>query len=139
VKEAGRQDGGGNYVLIDHGNDYYQGQRRQRHPRLPRQRTTHQRTRTTPGATYDATTFANASVYAAPGSGSPTGTLYGGTNYVYCKVLGPDFSTGAGTNHWWLLTDPDEGPANQYVSAYYLSLWGDNEAKDDSGNVIPDC
>lgn len=26
-----------------------------------------------------------------------------------------------------------------YVSAYYLSRWGDDEARDNSGAVIPDC
>lgn len=42
-------------------------------------------------------------------------------------------------NDWWLRTDPDTGPAGQYVSAYYLSKWGNDEAKDNNGNVIPDC
>ncbi|NGN64767.1 M23 family peptidase, partial [Streptomyces sp. A7024] len=42
-------------------------------------------------------------------------------------------------NHWWLKTDPDVGPANQYVSAYYLSRWGNDEARDNNGTVIPDC
>ncbi len=35
--------------------------------------------------------------------------------------------------------DPDVGPAGQYVSAYYLSRWGNDEARDNNGTVIPDC
>jgi cell wall-associated NlpC family hydrolase len=84
-------------------------------------------------------TFANAPVYASPGSGGQTGTLNAGLNYVYCKVWGPIVSDGSSYNHWWLLTDPDIGPARQWVSAYYLSRWGDDEAKDNDGNVIRDC
>ena len=38
-----------------------------------------------------------------------------------------------------LLASSDSGPANQYVSAYYLSRWGNDEAKDNNGTVIPDC
>jgi hypothetical protein len=83
-------------------------------------------------------TFQDATVYDSPG-GNPSGTLLGGTNYVYCKVMGPDFSGSFGTNHWWLFTDPDSGSARQWVPAYYLSHWGDNVAKDNDGNDIPDC
>jgi hypothetical protein len=83
-------------------------------------------------------TFTDASVYNSPG-GHATGTLYGGTNYVYCKVRGPDFTNGSAHNYWWLFTDPDVGPALQWVPAYYLTHWGDNVAKDNDGNDIPDC
>ncbi|NGN68567.1 DUF1906 domain-containing protein, partial [Streptomyces sp. A7024] len=70
-------------------------------------------------------TFADAPVFASPTSTSQTGTLYKATNYVYCKAWGREIRDGAGNyNHWWLKTDPDVGPANQYVSAYYLSRWG---------------
>jgi len=41
-------------------------------------------------------------------------------------------------NHYWLWTDLDTG-GQGWVSAYYLSLWGNDQAKDNSGNVIPDC
>ncbi|MFG2042914.1 C40 family peptidase [Dactylosporangium sp. NPDC048998] len=84
-------------------------------------------------------TFANAAVYASATSTTQTGTLNGGTNYVYCKVWGRQIGSGSSYNHWWLKTDPDVGPADQYVSAYYLSRWGNDEAKDNSGVVIPDC
>ncbi|WP_086727453.1 M23 family metallopeptidase [Streptomyces carpinensis] len=84
-------------------------------------------------------TFANAPVYASPTSTTQTGTLNAGTNYVYCKVWGRQIGDATTYNHWWLKTDPDIGPANQYVSAYYLSRWGNDEAKDNNGTVIPDC
>ena len=85
-------------------------------------------------------TFAAAPVYASPASTTRTGTLNAGTNYVYCKVWGREISDSSGNyNHWWLLTDPDSGPAGQYVSAYYLSKWGDDQALDNDGDAIPDC
>jgi hypothetical protein len=84
-------------------------------------------------------TFARAPVYSSPGSGSSTGTLYAGTNYVYCKVWGPQVGSSTSYNHWWLKTDPDVGPGAHWVSAYYLSHWGNDVAKDNNGTVIPDC
>jgi Peptidase family M23 len=85
-------------------------------------------------------TFANATGYSTPG-GTATGTLNAGTNYVYCKRLGPTVQVGAQHNHFWMLTDLDSGAPtkNQWVSAYYLSRWGNDEAKDNAGNVLPDC
>ncbi len=93
----------------------------------------------TGGGLYWVDTFASAPVYATPTSTTQTGTLNAGTNYVYCKVWGREISEGSSYNHYWLLTDPDSGPAGQYVSAYYLSHWGNDEAKDNNGVVIPDC
>jgi Peptidase family M23 len=85
-------------------------------------------------------TFANAPVFASATSTTQTGTLYAGTNYVYCRVWGREIRDSSGAfNHWWLKTDPDEGPANQYVSAYYLSRWGNDVAKDNNGVDIPNC
>jgi hypothetical protein len=84
-------------------------------------------------------TFANAPVFDGPWSGNATGTLYAGTNYVYCKALGRDIGDGSAHNHWWLYTDPDEGPGGQWVSAYCLTRWGDDEAYDNNGTEIPDC
>jgi hypothetical protein len=93
-----------------------------------------------PSSRYWVDTFANASVYASPTSTTSTGTLYAGTNYVYCKVWGREVRDSSGNyNHWWLKTDPDVGPANQYVSAYYLSRWGNDVAKDNNGTVIRNC
>ena len=68
------------------------------------------------------------------------GTLYAAsTNYVYCKAWGPEISDLAGNyNHWWMWTDLDTG-GQGWVSAYYLSLWGNDVANDNSGNVIPNC
>jgi murein DD-endopeptidase MepM/ murein hydrolase activator NlpD len=83
-------------------------------------------------------TFANAPGHSTPG-GTQTGTLYAGTNYVYCKVWGPEVRVGTAYNHWWMKTDLDLGPANQWVSAYYLSRWGNDEAKDNNGNDLPNC
>ena len=83
--------------------------------------------------------YADAPVYASPTSTAQTGTLYKGTDYVFCKAWGRMIGTSTTYNHWWLRTDPDVGPAGQYVSAYYLSRWGNDEAKDNNGTVIPDC
>jgi cell wall-associated NlpC family hydrolase/uncharacterized protein (DUF3820 family) len=97
-------------------------------------------TTTPPSSTSWVDTFANASVYGSATNSSPTGTLYGGRNYVFCKVWGRQISDSSGSyNHWWLKTDPDVGPAGQWVSAYYLSGWGNDVAKDVNGAVIPSC
>ncbi len=88
---------------------------------------------------YYVDTYADAPVYASATSTTQTGTLKAGTNYVYCKVWGRQIGDATTYNHWWLKTDPDVGPVNQYVSAYYLSRWGNDEAKDNNGTVIPDC
>nr|WP_308012216.1 SH3 domain-containing protein [Streptomyces acidipaludis] len=92
-----------------------------------------------PATKYWVDTFANAPVYASATSTTQTGTLNAGTDYVYCKVWGRMIGTSTSYNHWWLRTDPDVGPAGQYVSAYYLSRWGNDEAKDNNGTVVPDC
>jgi len=92
-----------------------------------------------PSNTYWVDTFQSASVYGSPTSTTATGTLYGGTNYVYCKTWGRMIGDSTSYNHWWLKTDPDVGSANQWVSAYYLSRWGNDEAKDNNGVTIPSC
>ncbi|WP_405014818.1 C40 family peptidase [Kitasatospora sp. NBC_01539] len=92
-----------------------------------------------PAGTYWVDTFANAPVYGSPTSTASTGTLYQGTNYVFCKAWGREVSSGGSFNHWWLKTDPDVGPGGQWVSAYYLSRWGNDVAKDNNGTVVPDC
>jgi hypothetical protein len=84
-------------------------------------------------------TFAAAPVYASATSTAQTGTLNAGTNYVFCKTWGRQIGSGSAYNHYWLKTDPDTGPADQFVSAYYLSRWGNDEARDNNGVVIPDC
>ncbi|NUP69022.1 MAG: M23 family metallopeptidase [Nonomuraea sp.] len=93
----------------------------------------------TPGR-YWVDTFADAPGYSTPG-GARTGTLLQGTNYVYCRTWGPLVQVGGDYNHWWLKTDLDSGSPwqNQWVSAYYLSRWGNDQAKDNNGNDIPDC
>jgi hypothetical protein len=83
-------------------------------------------------------TFAAAPGRATPG-GARTGTLNAGRNYVYCKVAGPVVRVGAAHNRWWLKTDLDVGPANQWVSAYYLARQGNDQANDINGRVIPNC
>ncbi|MEO3874810.1 M23 family metallopeptidase [Nonomuraea sp. B12E4] len=64
-----------------------------------------------------------------------------GDQYVYCRVWGPIVQVGSAFNHWWLKTDLDEGNPwqNQYVSACYLSRWGNDVARDNSGVDLPDC
>lgn len=84
-------------------------------------------------------TYATASVYGSPTSTAATGTLYQGTNYVFCKAWGREISSGGSFNHWWLKTDPDVGAGGQWVSAYYLARWGNDVAKDNNGTTIPDC
>ncbi|MFK0193085.1 C40 family peptidase [Kitasatospora sp. NPDC090308] len=91
------------------------------------------------GGQYWVDTFANAAVYASPTGTAQTGTLYQGTNYVFCKAWGREIASGSSYNHWWLKTDPDVGPGGQWVSAFYLSRWGNDVAKDNNGTVIPDC
>ncbi|MBX9401553.1 N-acetylmuramoyl-L-alanine amidase [Lysobacter sp. BMK333-48F3] len=92
----------------------------------------------TPGK-YWVDTFADATGYKWPSTLTPLGTLYKGTNYVYCKAWGQEVRVGDSYNHYWLKTDLDVGPAGAWVSAYYLSRWGNDEARDNSGAVIPDC
>jgi hypothetical protein len=93
-----------------------------------------------PTTQYWVDTFANATGYSSPG-GTATGTLNAGTNYVFCKKWGPQVGNGSAYNHYWMLTDLDSGnpSRNQYVSAYYLSRWGNDEARDNNGTVLPDC
>ena len=93
-----------------------------------------------PTTQYWVDTFADAPGYSSPG-GTATGTLNAGTNYVFCKKWGPEVSVGSSYNHYWMLTDLDSGNPwhNQYVSAYYLSHWGNDEARDNNGTVLPDC
>lgn len=71
------------------------------------------------------------------------GRLFAQTNYVFCKRFGDEMRVGADFNHWWLLTDLDENfpgfSGRAYVSAYYLTRWGNDVAKDNLGQVIPDC
>ncbi|MEU7875738.1 M23 family metallopeptidase [Dactylosporangium sp. NPDC049140] len=85
-------------------------------------------------------TFANAPGRSTPG-GTQTGTLNAGLNYAYCRTWGPIVQVGSSYNHWWLKTDLDSGNPwqNQWVSAYYLSRWGNDQAKDNNGADIPNC
>ena len=90
------------------------------------------------GTKYWVDTHSDGNGRSTPG-GTITGTLYKGTSYVYCKVWGPNVQVGSSYNHWWLKTDLDVGPSNQWVSAWLLSRWGNDEAKDNNGTVIPNC
>ncbi len=73
----------------------------------------------------------------------PQGILRAGTNYVFCKVRGARVGSASQYNHWWLLTDLDVvysgGRGRAFVSAYYLSRWGNDVAKDNAGHTIPNC
>ncbi|MEN1957507.1 N-acetylmuramoyl-L-alanine amidase [Luteimonas changyuni] len=89
--------------------------------------------------TYWVDTYASAPGFPSPTGGSQSGSLHAGTNYVYCKAWGREIRSGATFNRWWLKTDLDVGPAGQYVSAYYLSRWGNDEARDNDGYDLPRC
>ncbi|PZS31364.1 MAG: hypothetical protein DLM58_11835 [Pseudonocardiales bacterium] len=82
--------------------------------------------------------FQRAPVLPEPGGTPETGVLYQGTNYVFGKRWGKKVETPQGFNHWWLRTDPDEG-TGKWVSAYYLTHWGNDVAKDNSGHDLPNC
>jgi len=93
-----------------------------------------------PSNVYWVTTFANATGYTSPTSSTGGGgTLNQGLNYVYCKHWGRQIGSGSAYNHWWLLTDLDTGQTGRYVSAYYLSNWGSDEALADNTVTIPTC
>jgi hypothetical protein len=83
-------------------------------------------------------TFSRAPVFPSLDATQPTGFLYKGRNYVFGKRVGPVVQTAHGHNHWWLKTVPDEG-TGKWVSAYYLTHWGNDEAKDNDGHVIASC
>jgi hypothetical protein len=90
-----------------------------------------------PSAKWWVNTFGTAPGYR--GGWQQVGVLYGNTNYVFCKTWGAEISDSSGNyNHWWMWTDLDTG-GQGWVSAYYLSKWGNDVAKDNSGNVLPNC
>jgi murein DD-endopeptidase MepM/ murein hydrolase activator NlpD len=80
--------------------------------------------------------FQDAPVFKTPASTNRTGTLKAGRNYVFGKEKGREIRVGPNFNHFWLKTDPDLGQGH-WVSAYYLTRWGNDEAKDNEGAVIP--
>ncbi|GAA1896900.1 hypothetical protein GCM10009716_03670 [Streptomyces sodiiphilus] len=96
------------------------------------------------GNRYWVDTFAQTEGYSGAAARNAQGLLYAGTHYVYCKVWGERYSGTYGYNHWWLRTDldltyPGGNGRNAYVPAYYLSRWGNDEARDNNGTVIPNC
>jgi hypothetical protein len=104
---------------------------------------------TNPSTKFWVDTFAAATGYPSPTCFStgeacpPQGTLQEGTHYVFCRAWGSEVRNGDDYNHWWLWTDLDEvapgGSSPAWVSAYYLSRWGNDEAKDNDGAEIPNC
>jgi hypothetical protein len=82
--------------------------------------------------------FEDAPVFRTPRKTNQTGTLKRGTSYVYAKKKGREVRHGPNFNHFWLKTDPDVGHG-QWVSAFYLARWGNDEAKDNDGVEIPDA
>jgi len=90
-----------------------------------------------PPTKYFVDIFDNAPVFAQPGGAHPSGTLFKGTNYVFGKRRGPKVGNNSVFNHFWMKTVPDEG-SGQWVSAYFLTRWGNDEAKDNHGMVLPD-
>ncbi|HET8842034.1 MAG TPA: hypothetical protein VFN35_11240, partial [Ktedonobacteraceae bacterium] len=90
-----------------------------------------------PTAKWWVSTFGTAPGYR--GGWTRVGSLYANTNYVFCKAWGAQTSDSKGNyNHWWMWTDLDTG-GQGWVSAYYLSKWGNDEARDNSGQVLPNC
>jgi hypothetical protein len=73
----------------------------------------------------------------------PNGQLDKGTSYVFCRQWGDQVGSGGAYNRWWMITDLDRVYAGRngrsYVSAYYLSRWGNDEARDNGGRNLPDC
>ncbi|WP_067472723.1 hypothetical protein [Actinomadura hibisca] len=96
-------------------------------------------------------TFQEAEGFARPDSSSGViGTLDAGRNWVLCRRRGSreqrtDARGRTHHNHWWLLTSIDryygDGGHNPraWVSALYLTRWGDDEAKDNDGRDVPQC
>lgn len=88
-------------------------------------------------------TWGSAPGYQIPETPPITGYLYSGYNYVYCRVWGAEVSdpTGQYYNHWWLRTDLDSGNPwqDQWVSAYYISNEGNDQAYDINHVDIQDC
>jgi Peptidase family M23 len=82
-------------------------------------------------------TFDDAPVFKSPKAKVAVGTLKRGRNYVYGRRIGREVRVGPNFNHFWLRTDPDEGRGH-WVSAFYLTKWGNDEAKDNEGLDLPD-
>ncbi|MFI6519005.1 hypothetical protein ACIBF1_25840 [Spirillospora sp. NPDC050679] len=106
---------------------------------------------TTVGERFWVDTFKEAEGFTRPDSSSGVvGMLDAGRNWVLCRRWGSreqrtDAQGRIHHNHWWLLTNIDryygDGGHNPrtWVSALYLSKWGDDEAKDNDGRDIPQC
>ncbi|MFC9974530.1 hypothetical protein ACFVH6_26855 [Spirillospora sp. NPDC127200] len=106
---------------------------------------------TTVGERFWVDTFKETEGFARPDSSSGVvGVLDAGRNWVLCRRWGSreqrtDAQGRTHHNHWWLLTNIDryygDGGHNPrtWVSALYLSKWGDDEAKDNDGRDIPEC
>jgi hypothetical protein len=97
-----------------------------------------------PPGKYWVNTFAPATGYSSTSEHSvPQGILNAGHNYVLCRKWGDDKQVGNAYNHWWLLTDLDHVDPGKngraWVSAYYLSHQGNDQAKDTGGQDIPNC
>lgn len=56
-----------------------------------------------------------------PGLDTKVGSMSAGNNYFYCQSEGRTHSFGQYENNWWLKTDDDEGNANVWVPAVYIS------------------
>jgi hypothetical protein len=68
------------------------------------------------------------------------GVLKAGRNYVFCRSWGEEVRQGNQYNHWWMWTTLDQPKGKQaWVSAFYLSRWGNDEAKDNDGKDLPLC
>jgi hypothetical protein len=96
------------------------------------------------GQRFQVDTYGAAIGYSGANTANPQGVLNKGRNYVYCKVWGTRIGGATAFNHWWLRTDldrtyPGKDGRGAYVSAYYLARWGNDEAKDVNGRVIPNC
>jgi hypothetical protein len=90
------------------------------------------------GNYYWVTTFATATGYYPYGQAA--GEMWAATNFVYCKAQAGTFYGTYGYNNLWLwaLLDSPQGVYG-WVSAYYLSNWGNNQAYTDSGGEIEWC
>ena len=77
------------------------------------------------GGKYNCYVYVNAPSYYA--GDVRAGTLYAGWNYFYCQLSGSEQYYGGHRNHWFGVTDDDNGHRHVYVSVVYVSGGNDDE------------
>lgn len=77
------------------------------------------------GGKYNCYVYANAPSYF--GGDVRAGTLYAGWNYFYCQLSGSEREFNGHRNHWYGVTDDDNGNRHVYVNVVYVSGGNDDE------------